>query len=145
MLIVALKPIKLRLDDGDQVLTPGQPVDLPDEQARLVLTRAAGKVRLIREPVRGPEGTCGLACPGCGRSSPTLYRLASCWRCASCVGPGARIWWETPRGPRGPAGITDVVQNCDGVWCWAEGSGFAGWVLARVITRIEPCQAADNG
>ncbi len=47
MLIVALKPIRLRLDDGDQLLTPGQQVDLPDHQARLVLARAAGKVRLV--------------------------------------------------------------------------------------------------
>ncbi len=47
MLIVALKPIKLRLDDGDHILIPGQQVDLPDDQARLVLARAAGKVRLV--------------------------------------------------------------------------------------------------
>ncbi len=138
MLIVALKPIKLRLDDGDQVLTPGQPVDLPDDQARLLLAKAQGKVRLVRESVGGPEGACGLACHGCGRSSPTLYRLASCWRCASCVAPGARIWWETPRGTRGPALVSELVLNSDGVWCWAENADFHGWVLARVITRLEP-------
>ncbi len=138
MLVEVLKPITVRFNHREQLLVPGRPVYLPDAQARKLLAKAQGKVRLIREPVGGPEGACGLACHGCGQSSATLHRLASCWRCVSCVGPGARIWWETPRGRRGPALVSEVVLNSDGVWCWAENADFHGWVLARVITRLEP-------
>ncbi len=137
-MIEALTPLRIRLPQCERQLLPGHPVDLPDEQALKLLARAAGKVRLIREPVGGSEGIGGLACRGCGLPCPTLYRLAHCWRCESCVGPGTQIWWETPRGRRGPALVSELVLNSDGVWCWAENADFHGWVLSKVVTRLEP-------
>ncbi len=41
-------PIRYRLADGHEIrLTPGQPVDLPDSQARKLLVRAVGRVRIV--------------------------------------------------------------------------------------------------
>ena len=53
MLIEALKPLLVRLPSGDLHLTPGKPVDLPDKQARKLLTKAQGKVKLV--PTRPPR------------------------------------------------------------------------------------------
>ncbi len=131
--------IRYCLADGHEIrLAPGQPVDLPDSQGRTLLARAAGKVRLIREPARGPEGTCGLACHGCGRSIPTLYRLALGWRCESCLAPGSWIWWEIGGTRRGPGVISSTVQDEQGLWCCIEGPDLMRLVLAKVITRLEP-------
>ncbi len=138
MLIEVLTPLRVRLPSVEMDLDPGRPIELPDEQAKKLLARAPTDVRAVTAPIRDSEDIGGSLCRGCGRSSPTLYNLASCWRCASCVGPGARIWWETPRGRRGPALVSEVVLNSDGVWCWAENADFHGWVLARVVTRLEP-------
>ncbi len=46
MLIEALKPLMVRLPSGDLHLTPGKPVDLPDEQAQKLLAMVPEKVKL---------------------------------------------------------------------------------------------------
>lgn len=49
------KPICYRWPGGEIVLTPGHPRDLPEDQARRLLERAAGKVRVV-EPGSVMEG-----------------------------------------------------------------------------------------
>ena len=57
MLVEAIeRPIRYHLLSGQQVrLTPGCPVDLPEEQARMLLAKAPGRVRAERFPPR-PRG-----------------------------------------------------------------------------------------
>ena len=78
-----------------------------------------------------------LLSSGCCRHSTTLHGLAHNW-CGDCLCPSARIWWEAGGKEKGPAIISGTVLNSGGLWCWAEGLGFQGWVLASVITRLEP-------
>jgi hypothetical protein len=48
MRIEPLEPLKIRLPSGEiRVLVPGEPVDLPVEQAHTLLTKAAGRVRVV--------------------------------------------------------------------------------------------------
>ncbi len=47
MWIEALKPLTVRLSEGDLHLQPGKPVDLPEYQARRLLKKASGKVRIV--------------------------------------------------------------------------------------------------
>ena len=49
MLVEAIeRPIRYQLLSGQQVrLTPGCPVDLPEEQARMLLAKAPGRVRAV--------------------------------------------------------------------------------------------------
>ncbi len=49
MWIEALKPLTVRLSEGDLHLQPGKPVDLPEYQARRLLKKASGKVRIVEE------------------------------------------------------------------------------------------------
>ncbi len=47
MLIEALTPLTVRLNHQEQLLTPGQPVELPDEKALKLLQKAPGQVRIV--------------------------------------------------------------------------------------------------
>ncbi len=53
MLIEALKPLTVCLPEGTLHLDPGQPVDLPTEQARQLLAKVPGKVRLVEVQTPG--------------------------------------------------------------------------------------------
>lgn len=56
MIIEALKPLRVAFSDPGQApihLKPGYPVNLPDDQARRLLEKAPGKVRLISEAKPG--------------------------------------------------------------------------------------------
>ena len=47
MLIEATKPLRVRLPQGELNLEPGKPVEMADEQARRLLVKARGKVRVV--------------------------------------------------------------------------------------------------
>ncbi len=47
MLIEVLTPLTVRLDHREQRLTPGQPIELPDEKALKLLQKAPGQVRIV--------------------------------------------------------------------------------------------------
>ncbi len=47
MLIEVLTPLTVRLNQREQLLIPGQPVDLPDEKALKLLQKAPGQVRIV--------------------------------------------------------------------------------------------------
>ena len=47
MLIEVLTPLTVRLNQQEQLLTPGQPVDLPDDKALKLLQKAPGQVRIV--------------------------------------------------------------------------------------------------
>ena len=49
MKVEALLPIRYRWPEGEVILAPGQPVNLPEDRARKFLVKAAGKVRLAEE------------------------------------------------------------------------------------------------
>ena len=49
MLIEASLPLTVRLPSGPIHLKPGQPVDLPDEQAKRLLEKAPNKVRMVQD------------------------------------------------------------------------------------------------
>lgn len=55
MLIEALTPLTVRLPERDLQLRPGEPVDLPDEQAAKLLAKALGKVRAVLDSDEIPE------------------------------------------------------------------------------------------
>lgn len=63
MLIESSQPVIIRRLAGDLRLVPGFPVDLPDEEARKLLVKAHGKVRIvakeriIMEPAKKPNGS----------------------------------------------------------------------------------------
>ena len=46
-MIEALKPLRVRLSDGEIHLTPGKPVRLPDWQAQKLLSKAPNKIRVV--------------------------------------------------------------------------------------------------
>lgn len=48
-MIEALAPLRVRFTEGEIRLSPGQPVDFPEDRARKLLVKAAGKVRLVEE------------------------------------------------------------------------------------------------
>lgn len=50
MLIEALTPLKVRVDNRELLLDPGQPQDLSDEDARRLLAKVPGKVRVVTVP-----------------------------------------------------------------------------------------------
>ena len=52
MRIEALTPLKVKRSAGDMLLTPGEPVDLPDDEGRRLLERAVGKVRAIKDSLQ---------------------------------------------------------------------------------------------
>lgn len=54
MLIEALAPLRLRLPERDLALRPGEPVELPDNQARRLMEKAGGKVRQVVRDAYGP-------------------------------------------------------------------------------------------
>jgi hypothetical protein len=89
MLVVAItKPIRYRWPGGEARLVPGKPVDLPEDRAKRLLKKAAGKVRVVGALFRAPGAcmTCGstrfwlsvhekLVCGICHPpASPTLVR-----------------------------------------------------------------------
>jgi hypothetical protein len=47
MLIEVSSPLTIKLPSGEVDLVPGQPVELPDEQARRLLKKAPGRARVI--------------------------------------------------------------------------------------------------
>ena len=47
MRIEVLRPLKVKLSTGDLYLTPGEPVDLPDSQARKLLVKVPGAIRVL--------------------------------------------------------------------------------------------------
>lgn len=54
MLIEAVeKALTYRWPDGEIRLIPGQPMEVPEERARRLLEKAAGKVRMVEEPYVG--------------------------------------------------------------------------------------------
>ena len=50
MLIEASSPLTVRLPSGEVHLTPGKPVELPDEQAKQLLAKVPGKVWAVHPP-----------------------------------------------------------------------------------------------
>lgn len=48
-MIEALAPLRVRFTEGEIRLSPGQPVDFPEDRARKLLVKAASKVRLVEE------------------------------------------------------------------------------------------------
>ena len=54
MLIEALERLEIRVPEGVIQLHPGSPVELTDEQARKLLDRAPGKVRVVIPPDTSP-------------------------------------------------------------------------------------------
>ena len=50
MLIEVSSPLTVRLPSGEVHLTPGQPMDLPDEQAKRLLKKVPSKVRAVSSP-----------------------------------------------------------------------------------------------
>lgn len=49
MIIEALQPLHIRRATGDLHLRPGYPIELPDDEAARLLSKAGGKVRAILE------------------------------------------------------------------------------------------------
>src|SRR5215510_9521711 len=49
MRIEALRPLKIKRPGGDMLLTPGEPVDFPDDEGQRLLERAGDKVRAIED------------------------------------------------------------------------------------------------
>lgn len=62
-MIEALQPLHIRRAAGDLHLLPGYPVELPDDEASKLLSKAGGKVRAIPEesltvdPAMRPDGS----------------------------------------------------------------------------------------
>ena len=52
MRIEALTPLKIKRPAGDMLMTPGQPVEFPDDEGRRLLERAGGKVRAIEDSLQ---------------------------------------------------------------------------------------------
>lgn len=52
MRIEALRPLKIKRPAGDMLMTPGEPVDFPDDEGRRLLERAGGKVREIEDSLQ---------------------------------------------------------------------------------------------
>lgn len=90
MLVEAIQhPILYRLLDGSQVrLAPGSPVDLPEEQARTLLTKAPDRVRVA--------GT---------HNDVETFLIDS----ADCRRP---VYWESSNGRvLGPADVTHMAKE----------------------------------
>jgi hypothetical protein len=54
LLVETSQPLTIRRSSGDLRLVPGQPVDLPDEQALKLIAKAKGKVRAIPSVLMEP-------------------------------------------------------------------------------------------
>jgi len=83
-------PIRYTMLDGRQVrLEPGQPVDLPETQARMLLTKAADRVRVIESP-------------------PSLYEEVQV-DATTCKRP---VYWDSPgQGILGPATVAYLAKE----------------------------------
>ena len=91
MLIEAIqRPIQYRLLDGSNIrLAPGYPVDLPEEQARTLLTKAPDRVRLA--------------------TAQQTEREEFLVEPSVCKSP---VYWESMDGPiRGPATVTHMATE----------------------------------
>lgn len=107
MLIEASSPLTVRLPSGEIHLTPGQPVELPDEQAKRLLEKVPGKVRAVSSP------------------EPITIEPAS---------PNAKpVYWERADGRiYGPARVTDLAKVGTGAteqfWVIVEYQGQPSWL-----------------
>ncbi len=88
MLIEALRPLRIRLPEGEIRLDPGYPVDFPAARARKLLSKACGRVRAVA-PI--PSG----ACWACGRIRYWLsvYDHMVCGVCHPPADPALVLEW----------------------------------------------------
>ncbi len=119
MRIEALTPLKVHMNGRDLLLDPGQPQDLPDEEARRLLAKVPNKVRVVPsdepvviEPAVRPDGS-----------------------------PLAPIYWEDNIGQiLGPA-VPEFVARAGGdFWIVTTFEGNARWIRSD---RLRSKQAFD--
>lgn len=132
MLIEATQhPIRYTLLDGRQVrLAPGHPVHLPDPQARMLLTKAADRVRVI-----DPLSREALDC----LHEEVQVHVATCSR---------PVYWESGPGKiLGPGSVSHVLKakeldGRDSFWLCVEWNGGWRWVHEQTL-RSKKAYAAQ--
>lgn len=110
MLIEALKPLTVRLPNGDLQLKPGVPTELPEASALKLLAKAGGKVRLVPRP---PDESVTI------EPADELVRARP-------------VFWESGGVILGPAIVSDFGMaqgpNGPGIWLCLEYQGEIRWV-----------------
>lgn len=109
MLIEGLKPLCIVFPDSAVHLVPGYPVYFSDEQARRVLRKAGGKVRVLIDP--------GHAAPG---------ELIE----------GERVMWKSGEGLCGPAIVHVVDCTRGGRWVLVWHEDHPQWIHESNIIQI---------
>lgn len=105
MLIEALRPLLVRLPDGDVQLEPGVPVELPDEHGQQLLRKAPDAVRRLSGP-----------------SQPVIEPAAS---------NAKPIYWEHAEGRiLGPAVPEFLAQVGEQFWVVVQYDGVPRWIRA---------------
>lgn len=125
MLIEAIRrPLRYRWPGGEIRLVPGQPMDLPEDQARRVLLKAGDKVRVVEredlviEPALRPDG----------RPIRPVY-----WR-----GMDGRV--------HGPCSVSDMAMEGppgrERFWLCVEEHGLSVWIRDVLLISQQTAEAA---
>jgi hypothetical protein len=149
-LVEALTPVRvtLRARGVTVVLRPGQPTPFDDDEARRLLERLGGKVRVIPMPKADPP------CPGCGgplspfaesgSTSGTYRRGLACQKCgreterppetgpfrfvAEPASAQRPIYWEDARGAIREGRAVLLGRDGEAFWVGVEHDGGFSWV-----------------
>ena len=110
MLIEGLKPLCIVFADCAVHLAPGYPVYFSDEQARKVLEKAGGKVRVLSDPGHAATGK---------------------------LSEGKSVKWRLAKGICGPAMVQIIDCTKDGRWVLVWHEDYALWIHeSNVIQQI---------
>ena len=126
-------PLKFHFSDGSEVrLTPGRPVELPEDRAERLLIKLPGRVRVL--PSTDPA-IC--ECP----SEPIIIEPAP---------ESTRqrpVFWQSMADGRihGPARVTDLARAGEEFWLWIEYQGQGRWIRDILLRSRAQFEAQRSG
>lgn len=128
MLIEALKPLKVRVNDHEILLDPGQPCELPDDAARRLLAKVPDKVRRV-EPM---SAVIELAVRPDGTPFSGVYWEDGLGRIVGPATPEFVIWAD---------GAAWIVTTCEGHGRWVRADRLrsrAAFEVQQPLQVVEP-------